>query len=210
MASPYERILGDELDNLHPRLRAYFGAIPEGSVGRGQGTFDVVGTPRRWLWPALRILSFQGIAFPVWAANVPFDVENRPVVDAAGNTAVAAVRTFHFGERHGGTRTMVDAITAEPAGLVDHLGPSRLLGAELSATVRDGSLRLDSRGLTIRVGRRRMALPRALAPRVALTERFDDDVDRQHVTVILSLPLVGRVYEYSGHFDYAITLEEAP
>ena len=55
-----------------------------------------------------------------------------------------------------------------------------------------------------------MALPRALAPRVALTERFDDDVDRQHVTVILSLPLVGRVYEYSGHFDYAITLEEAP
>lgn len=208
MASPYELILGDELDHLHPRLRAYFSQIPVGSVGRGRGTFDVVGTPRRWLRPVLRILGRQGIAFPVWAADVDFDVENRPVVDMRGNTAVTASRTFHFRADHGGTRTMIDAITAEPSGLVDHLGPSRLLGAELAATVRDGSLRLDSHALTMRMGRRRVPIPRIVAPRVALIERFDDDVDRQHVSVILTMPLIGRIYEYSGHFDYAITSGE--
>ena len=52
--SPYELSIGAEvLARLHPRLRTYFGPVPPGHVGRGEGVFTVVGTPRRWLWPVL-------------------------------------------------------------------------------------------------------------------------------------------------------------
>jgi hypothetical protein len=38
--SPYQLVIGAGLDGLHPRLGAYFGAIPRGSAGEGSGTFD--------------------------------------------------------------------------------------------------------------------------------------------------------------------------
>ena len=44
--SPYARALGERIDDLHPRLRAYFEAIPDGAVGIGEGVLqgqDVAG-----------------------------------------------------------------------------------------------------------------------------------------------------------------------
>lgn len=204
--SPYRAVVGGALDELHPRLRAYFGAIPVGRLGRGDGVFDAVGTPRRWLWPALWVLGRQGVLFAVWQRDVPFTVVNRPIVDAAGRTAVAAERTFHLA---GGDRTMVDAITADAGNLVDFLGRSRRLEARLEATVSDGALQLRSTSLAVRVGPWRMRLPRALSPRVNLVERFDDGSGRQHVSVTIDAPLVGRLYEYSGSFHYEIRTGEA-
>jgi hypothetical protein len=204
MGSPYEIVLGEGLASLHPRLGAYFGEIPPGSVGLGSGRFDRAGTPRRWLWPALWALGRAGIAFPAWEEHVPFSVENRPVVDACGRTAVGAVRTFHFAR---GDRRMVDAITADGTDLVDHLGEGRRLTARLRASVRGGALTLDSDEVCVRIGSRHVRILRPLAPTVELVERFDDSVGRQHVSVVLRLPVVGRIYEYSGHFDYAITAD---
>ncbi|WP_394771083.1 DUF4166 domain-containing protein, partial [Lacisediminihabitans sp.] len=158
MPSPYEEVFGDTLDSLHPRLRPYFGEIPRGSIGVGAGVFDVVGTPRRWLWPALRLLAANSIMFPAWQRQVPFTVVNRPFVDARGNLAVGAVRTFRFDS---GDRSMVDAITAERGGLVDHLGRSRRLVSRLSGTVIDGRLTLVSTLLSLRIGRVRLMVPRA-------------------------------------------------
>ncbi|AMM20069.1 hypothetical protein AX769_07700 [Frondihabitans sp. PAMC 28766] len=210
MPSPYEIVLGDELARLHPRLGEYFGEISAGSVGRGAGVFDRVGTPRRWLWPVLALLAREGIAFPVWQEGVPFDVENRPLRDQHGDIAVGARRTFHL---QGGTRVMVDAITADNRGeggawrLVDHLGPGRRLSASLGASVRDGALTLRSTGVGVRVGRRRLPILPLVAPLVTLTERFDDDAQKQHVSIALSMPVIGRVYEYSGFFTYNVETE---
>ena len=201
MPSPYEEVFRDTLDSLHPGLRAYFGEIPRGSIGVGAGVFDVVGTPRRWLWPALRLLAAEGIMFPAWQRQVPFTVVNRPFVDARGNLAVGAVRRFRFDS---GERSMIDAITAERGGLVDHPGRSRRLASRLSGTVVDGRLTLVSTVLTVRLGRVRLRVPRAIAPTVALVERFDVADGRQHVALEVRAPLIGRVYEYSGSFSYRI------
>ncbi|MFJ2977490.1 DUF4166 domain-containing protein [Curtobacterium sp. NPDC087082] len=87
---------------------------------------------------------------PVWERDVPFTVENRPArvgrgqAVQEGRVAVRAHRTFRF---RSGTCTMVDAITAGPDGLVDHLGRrgrvSALLRAEVDAQGPDaGALRL--------------------------------------------------------------------
>jgi hypothetical protein len=121
---------------------------------------------------------------------VPFTVENRP-----DGGAVRAIRTFRFA---GGDRVMVDEVSIDAVRLVDHLGDGGMLGARLTASVVDGALRLVS--TSARWGR----LPIPFAPRVELTERFDDTVRRQHVALTLESRILGRIYEYSGHFDYRI------
>ncbi|WP_055974359.1 MULTISPECIES: DUF4166 domain-containing protein [unclassified Frigoribacterium] len=202
--SPYEAAMGDELDRLHPRLRTYFAAVPAGSVGRGRGTFAVVGTPRRWLWPALWVLGRQGVLFPVDRRDVPFRVTNRGVTDATGAVAVQAVRSFDFAD---GSRRMVDAITARGEVLEDRLGHRRRWSARLRATVVDGALTMSSTGTALRVGRVHVPLPRSVAPRVTLHESFDESVGRQRVSVVLDSPALGRLYEYTGHFDYEVVAD---
>jgi hypothetical protein len=226
--SPYELSTPPEvLAGLHPRLRAYFGPVPPGHVGRGEGVFSVVGTPRRWVWPVLALFARDAVMFPVWAHDVPFAVENRPVrvgrglrsgrearsaPGSAGHVAVRARRTFHFAS---GGRTMVDAITAEPEGLVDHLGRRGRLSALLAVTVPTtgvdaGALRLVSTRVTVRALGRGWSLPSVVSPRVTLTERFDDEADVQRVSLVLSAPVVGTLYRYEGAFRYAVVPDDGP
>jgi hypothetical protein len=186
VTGPYERAL--DLDGLHPRLRTYFSAIPAGSVGRGVGVFEVVGTRKRWLWPALWVLGRQGVVFPAWARDVPFTISNRP-----SGGALHGTRTFHFVR---GDRSMVDVISA-PDGLIDELGTRRQYRASLVGSVVDGTLRMHSTGMRTRRG-----IP--LPGRVDLTERWDDSSGSQHVSVVISAPILGRVYEYSGYFNYEV------
>ena len=199
--SAYEIIFGELLDGLHPRLRPYFSATPDGYVGRGSGVFSVVGTPRRWLWPVLWVLSRQAILFPVWGHDIPFLVENRRVLDKHGNTSVAGVRIYQFAKRD---RVMIDAITAETHGLVDYLGTRRRLVPVFSGAVVDGMLRLTSTRTDLRVGRGLLRIPRWASPRVTLTERFDESTSLQSVSVVLIAPLVGKLYEYAGSFTYEV------
>ncbi len=170
-------------------------------VGVGVGVFDVVGTRRLWLWPALALLGRAGILFPGWGHAVPFTVLNYPVIDHDDNPVVLARRTFHF---RLGDRTMTDAITADRHGLVDHLGMARRVSARLAASVIDGDLTLESTSVFVRIGRLSIPIPRSITPVVHLRERFDDDTQLQHVSLTVDSPQLGRLYEYSGSFTYAL------
>jgi hypothetical protein len=203
--SPYERVLGERISQLHPGLQAYFQGIPDGHHGVGTGTFARVGTPRRWLWPILWVLGRQGVLFPVWASQVPFTVVNRGIRGAIDRTAVAAVRTFHFAS---GDRRMVDEVTADATGLIDHLGTRRRYRAGFDASVVSGNLVMTSTNLAVRLGKVWLAVPGFLAPVVSLSERFDDAAGRQHVEVITTVRGLGRVYEYAGSFEYALVPEK--
>lgn len=202
MTSPYRAVLGPAFDELHPRLHAYFDAIPTGATGRGRGVFDIVGSPRRWLWPVLGLLGRAHVMFPVWERAVPFTVQNVPVVSADGGPAVRAIRSF---ELNGRPRAMRDEIGVDGGLIVDRLGSPAVVEAWFTAQVVGGALRLVSRRVAVRAGRLRVVLPRVAAPVVALTERYDDQRDAQVVSVIVRLPLIGRVYQYAGTFRYEIT-----
>ena len=195
--SPYARALGERIDELHPRLRAYFSAIPEGAVGVGEGAFSHVGTPRRWLWPLLRILERRGAVAAVWERDVPFRIENRTIASRA-----IGERTFRFPR---GPWVMRDAVALTPHGrVVDEIGEPGLLRVCFDIDVHDGALRLTSRAVGLRLGRLRLRIPRPIAPLVRLSESYDDLIDRQRISLTVDAPLLGRVYEYRGDFTYRI------
>ncbi|MEJ3403998.1 DUF4166 domain-containing protein [Rathayibacter sp. YIM 133350] len=197
--SPYERALGGRIHDLDPRLRAYFSTIPEGQVGQGRGTFDVVGTPRRWLWPVLWLLSGDDVLWPVWQGGVPFEIENRQVGDA-----LVARRVFHLS---GGDRVMVDEMRCTAGRLVDALGSRGDVRAGFEATVDAGALQLDSRAVGFRIRHLRVTVPRLIRPRVRLVERIDGASGRQHVRLTITLPVLGLIYEYAGSFEYELRPE---
>lgn len=199
--SPYEVVLGSQIAHLHPRLQAYFRGIPDGHHGAGSGVFATVGTPRRWLWPVLWILARQGVLFPVWEREVPFNVVNLPTTDPSGHTAVSAMRTFRL---PAGDRNMVDAITSDGKTLIDYLGTQRRYRGHFASSVDTGRLQLSMTRLGVRIRTRWVTVPRWVSPTVTLTERFDDESDRQHVDVVATMPVLGRIYEYAGSFDYEL------
>lgn len=195
--SPYTRALGDRAADLHPVLRRYFGGVPDGLVGIGEGVFHRVGTPRRMLWPVLRLLERRGVVVACWERNVPFRIENRTIAGRA------------LGEREfqlpGRSWTMRDAVAATPGGrVVDELGEPGLVAACFDLDVRDGALRMRSRAIGFRLGRIRVRMPRLLSPVVELTERFDDARQRQCISLTITAPVIGRIYEYDGDFTYRI------
>lgn len=194
--SPYERALGSRVDELHPVLRRYFAAIPPGSVGIGEGVFDRFGTERRWLRPLLAAAKRCRVIVPGMHREVPFRVENR--TEAGRQTAT---RTMYFDD---GAWSMVDAVSVARSGVVDVLGKPSIVDAEFDVDVVDGGLRLRSRRVALRLGRLRVPMPKAVRPVIALSERFDDEIGRQRVDLVVDVPMIGRAYEYTGTFTYRI------
>lgn len=204
--SPYERALGSQVAQLHPVLQRYFAAIPEGSVGIGEGIFDCFGTDRRWLRPVLAILGRCHVIIPGMHSQVPFRVENRTV-----DGAQTATRTLNL---KSGPWSMVDAVSLSRSGrVVDVLGRPAVVDADFDVATVDGGLSLRSRsvavrlGVTGRLGRIRLPLPSFIRPVIVLSERFDAEAAHQRVDLTVDMPAVGRIYQYRGTFTYRI--EEA-
>lgn len=198
-ASPYARALRDL--PLHPRLRTYFSTIPDDHIGIGEGVFHRVGARRRWVRALLQPLHRRGVVAAVWARDVPFQVINRTVAGRA-----VARRELDL---PGGAWVMHDAVALSPGGhLVDEIGAPRTVAAMFEAHAEDGALVLASQAVGIRLGRCRLRVPRWCSPVVRLRESYDEANDRQRVDLVLRLPLIGTVYEYSGSFTYRIEKEQ--
>lgn len=195
--SPWEAALGGSVEALHPRIRAYVAGMPAGALGKGAGLFDVVGTPRRWLWPVLALLARQGVLAPAWCRDVPFTLGNR-LTDAGILTAERELLLPR------GPWSMCDAVSIVDGELVDDLGTAGRYRAVLHAWAEGGALRLRSTRVSVRLRRAQLPVPRLLAPVVLLREGFDDAAGLQRVHLRLEHPLLGVLYEYRGTFDYRI------
>jgi hypothetical protein len=64
--------------------------------------------------------------------------------------------------------------------------------------------------VTFRALGREVRLAALIAPRVLLTERFDDEADLQRVSLVLTAPVLGTLYRYEGAFRYAVVPDAGP
>src|SRR5690606_9235272 len=133
----------DSVEQLSPALQAYFGGVPEGSRGVGEGVFTSVGSPRRVLWPLLALLARWDVVWPVWEHQVPFEV-----INVATPHGLVSVRRFHFA---GGERTMTDRILYTPHGLRQRFGTGERMVAELRVEPDDAGLLITSGRVGIRM-----------------------------------------------------------
>jgi len=190
-ASVWQRALGDDYERLSPGLHAYFALPPEGTVGRGVGIYEVAGSSRRWLRPVLSVLAWRRILFPEFGHGIPFTVTNTPA-----GAALRGWRTFDFPSR---PRVMQDEMRIVDDRLHDFLGRRGELEAQLELEVVDGALRLRTGRLWLNLGRVRLALPRLA--RIRLVEESVEN--GQRVSAVLSSPVIGDWFEYTGEFRYA-------
>lgn len=198
--SAYVTALGDQFDRLHPVLQQYFAPIPPGHVGIGHGTFDRVGTPKKWLWPVIYLLQRRSIIWAGWKQGVPFRVWNRSV-----GLARTGQREFLL---PGKTWTMHDRVSSGPDGsVIDVLGKPGLLAVRFNISVQSGALQMTSTHVGLRLGRHMFTAPGWISPTATLTEEIDQDFGRQRVSAIINAPLVGRIYEYGGTFTYQVLPE---
>ena len=113
--SVYQRVLAENFAELDPRLRAYFGRPPVGSVGVGVGRYEVAGSRHRWLSPVFAFLAWRRVLFPEYGHDIPFRVVNTTDADGAlSGGADLRVRTR--------TRVMQDRMTVVDGMLHDRLG----------------------------------------------------------------------------------------
>ncbi|MDF2916160.1 MAG: hypothetical protein K0S70_377 [Microbacterium sp.] len=183
---------------MPPVLRVYFGPIPAGCVGVGQGVYDEAGyCGPRWLRPIVRLFAGRGVMFPERGAHVPFVVVNMPRRDGS----LHAERDFLFA---GARRRMVDAMSCARTGeIVDRLGRRGGLEVRLRAEADLRGMRMRSVGLAVRLGAARLPLPPVAA--VAVTETADHaDAVAQRVEVSVRAWLVGELFRYHGSFTYRI------
>ena len=198
--SAYANALGAQFENLHPALQRYFAPLPPGHVGIGHGTFTSVGTPKKWLWPAIYLLQRRSIIWSGWQQDVPFRILNRQV-----GTSRTGQREFLLPD---GSWTMHDTVSSGPdSSVIDILGRPALLAARFSVSTQDGGLRMTSTHVGLRLGHRTFTLPSWLSPTVSLTEEFDEPFELQRVSVVITAPLIGRIYEYGGTFTYQVQQE---
>ena len=187
--SVYQRVLGAELARLKPELQLYFSG--HDGVGVGRGTFEVAGSPRRFLRPVLAYLAWRGVLFSEYARNVPFDITNTPTPDGGLN----AVRTFHLPGRD---RPLVDTMRVVGGELHDYLGKRGGFEVRMTLTVTDGLLQMRSNRQWLHLGRAR--IPLISLASVTVDESWANGL--QHVDVRLRSPLLGEWFRYAGSFTY--------
>lgn len=84
--------------------------------------------------------------------------------------------------------------------MLDAKGRVELL-LECSATP-EGNLRLRSRAARIRLGARRVRLPRLLSVEAVAVDGWDAARERRTIDVVVRNPLLGVVMRYDGWFHY--------
>lgn len=198
MTAVYEYALGDEADDLHPKVRARYGLGPDdGHATVGRGLMDI--TRGTLALPVLYAMPARNLLFPESGEDVPFSVTTVGWRDPMGYEALTTRREFEFD----GKRRTFDSTTvwdAERERLFDFLGTGGHVVSELHPRVEDGALVVEGGKQWTRIGGRYLPTPGPLAVEVTVRDRYDEADEQFHVTATVKSPLAGHILGYRGSF----------
>jgi hypothetical protein len=191
--SPYPRFLGADFDSLHPQLRERLVPPAADSVGLSFGVVRA-GSRSRLLRPLLRLLSTRRIVFPAFSTAARLSVTTVP----GPGEGLSRGRAFHLAGREYLIEDTLHVVDGRPHVF---LGRSRALEIAFRPTVSDGGLTLTSAGVWVHAGSMRVPVPRIVAPRAVITERWVDVAVR--VEAHITAPGLGEVFEYAGSLEHS-------
>ena len=198
MTPLFERALGEEWDELHPKLRERYGVVA-GENREAVGTGEMSRLSRNALaLPVLYLGTTDDFLFPEQGTDVPFSITTRAFVDDEGHEALVLERRFETEP----ARTFVDTLRWNPKRdcITDFFGRSGHVVADLHLRAADGALALDLGRQWLRVRGRYVAVPGALAVDGSLRDWYDGDTSTYNVAIDIRTSLVGRVFACRGRF----------
>ena len=196
----YEYALGDEADELHPKVRDRYGLGPdEGYATIGRGQMDI--TRGALALPALYAMPVRNLLFPESGTDVPFSVTTVGFRDPMGYEALTTRCEFEFD----GRIRQFDSLTVwdnERDRLFDFLGTGGHVVSELHPRVEDGALVVEGGKQWTSVGGRYLPMPGPLAVDVTVRDRYDEADECFYVTATVESALAGHVLGYEGAFTH--------
>lgn len=222
MTSIYERALGQAFDDLHPKIQERFGFTSDDDVACiGRGTMDYVRNGGLHVYPFLLVGSTHNTMFPEQNTAVPFTIRNYAYEDAYGRETVTWLRTFDMPRERRFDAAMI--YSEERNRIVDYLGTNHHLAVDIDLAVSDRG------GISITTGAQRLYpfdtglplpfgtpgtgydFPLTLSAQAHVHEWYDDDAETFRISVEVTNPLVGPVFEYRGAFEVEwLDCERAP
>ncbi|KTG08412.1 hypothetical protein AUR64_19480 [Haloprofundus marisrubri] len=209
MTGVYERALGDDADDLHPKVHERYALdVDDSVVCVGRGEMDI--SRGTHVLPALYAMRSRNLLFPEAGRDIPFTVTTVGFRDDAGHEALATIREFRFGPK----RRRFDSLTVwddENERLLDFLGTGGLVASELHPSVEAGALVVEGGRQWLRRDDRYVSLPGPLAASVEVRDRYDEVDEKYHVDAVVENPLAGHILSYRGAFTQETeTLETVP
>jgi hypothetical protein len=203
VTSIYQRALGAQFDQLHPRIQERFALTSAGRrAAIGHGEMHEVWRGRFYTLPFLHVGTWRNIMFPERGHAVPFQIENWAYRDSLGRETVTWLRTF----RTNGVRSRrFDAYmiySESRRRIVDYLGTHQHLAVDLELSVDPrGGLRLRSGEQRFYEGAIAFRFPPFFSGVADVCEWFDDAIGRYRIEVAVTNRIWGPLFGYRGSFD---------
>lgn len=200
--SVFERALGADWDELHPRLRERYGVAPdEDRQVVGRGTMRSVSLRKRG-WPVAQLLALDDALVPSGGTDVPVTITTTPFVDANGYGALFAHRQFNVDRQH----VFVDTLRWNPGRecITVFVGWRGLFAVDAHLEVTNGALGLTFGEQWLRVGAKYVPIPSPLAAEVRLRDWYDDDRECYRIEASASNSIIGWFFGYHGQFENTI------
>jgi len=203
--SPLEPIFAFERESVPPAFRAQFLHSPDDPFRVVlEGRLHEIWHKPRWLKPLFWALGQAGILVPKSGHNIPSTLEVIPARHPNGEPYHRWNRTLQFTPPvHFNTTIVYDPETRYVADLV---GPHDFLYLVWKAKFWPPStFTLDTEACAAQIGRQKLWLPRWLWPLLLGVVRFVqkadlDTEDTVHIELIISHPLFGDFFGYTGTF----------
>lgn len=201
MASIYERVLGDSFRQLHPQIQKRFGFSSRDRIAAiGYGVMKRIWFAK-WAAIPLYVGACRHIMFPQGGRDISFMIENFAYQDQFGRETVTWSRTFQFHKQlRKFDATMI--YSEERQGIVDYLGTKQHLAVDLAVLVEpNGGIRIRSGDQRFYERWLQFRFPRPFTGTADVCEWYDDESESYRISVEVTSPLLGPVFQYEGQFQ---------
>lgn len=202
MTSIYQRVLGNDFKNLHPKIQERFGFASDDRIGSiGKGIMEQVWYGKWFTLPFLKIGTWRNIMFPQKGEQIPFSIENYAYQDSYGRETVTWVRSYQFPKRV--RRFDATMIYSERKNkIIDYLGTHQHLAVEIDMYVTEnGGMGLRSGEQYFYEGPLGFKFPMAFSGYADVCEWYDEEKEKFRIDVKVNNTIFGPLFGYSGFFD---------
>lgn len=198
--SIYEKVLGADFYQLHPKLQKRYHLVEGDRLVAHGHMKEIVGGPK-WLYPLWLLGTKFKLVFPERGKNIPFTITNRSYQTANGTEEVHWERQFRFPNKDRYFNAVM-SLDAQRNVIKDYLGEPAPLYSDLRLTVDEaGNLHMESVKQRLVIGKLEIPLPKLFHGVARVEESYDEQAENYRISVHVANKVLGDIFRYEGVFQ---------